>query len=106
MTTFGHPQQFVGELTAPSGALRPAAHYRTAIRGRDLNIILASGGDDYRQMISRILPQVPENVLDNRSIELRDYLADPKEIRMKAAFAKIPEADVLAGSFTRSKKCP
>ena len=78
--------------------------YRTAIRGRDISIAIASGGEDYRQMISRILPLVSENVLDNRSIELRDYLADPKEIRMKAAFARIPEADVLAGSFSRSKK--
>jgi len=78
--------------------------YRTAIRGRDISIAFASGGEDYRQMISRILPLVPENVLDNRSIELRDYLSDPKEITMKAAFAKIPEADVLTSSFSRSNR--
>lgn len=78
--------------------------YRTVIRGRDVSIAIASGGEDYRQMIGRILPLVPENVLDNRSVELRDYLADPKEIRMKAAFARIPEADVLSGSFSRADK--
>ena len=78
--------------------------YRTAIRGRDVSIAIASGGEDYRQMIGRILPLVSEDVLDNRSAELRDYLADPKEVRMKAAFAKIPEADVLASSFSRAKK--
>ncbi len=78
--------------------------YRTAIRGRDVSIVIASGGEDYRQILSRILPLVPENTLDNRSIELRDYLADPKEIKMKAAFAKIPDADVLEGSFRYSNK--
>lgn len=78
--------------------------YRTAIRGRDVSIVIASGGEDYRQILSRILPLVPEIALDNRSIELRDYLADPKEIKMKAAFAKIPEADVLTSSFSHSNK--
>lgn len=78
--------------------------YRTAIRGRDVSIVITSGGEDYRKMINRILPLVPENVLDIRSIELRDYLGDPKEIKMKAAFAKMPEADVLSASFSRSKK--
>lgn len=78
--------------------------YRTAIRGRNISIAFASGGVDYRQMIGRILPLVPEDALDNRSIELRDYLADPKEVLMKAAFAKIPAADVLESSFSRSRK--
>ena len=78
--------------------------YRTAIRGRNITLAIASGGSDYRQMIGRLLPLVSENVLDNRSIELRDYLVDPKEILMKAAFAKIPDADVLESSFVRARK--
>lgn len=75
--------------------------YRTAIRGRSVSIVLVSGGEDYRSMISSILPLLSENVLDNRSIELRDHLIDPKEVKMKAAFARIPEADVLADTFSR-----
>lgn len=78
--------------------------YRTSIRGREMIFAFASGGDGYRQMIGRILPLVPESVLDNRSIELRDYLADPKDVLMKAAFAKIPDADVLESSFSRTRK--
>lgn len=78
--------------------------YRTTLRGRDTSISISSGSDDYRQMIGRILPLVANSVLDNRSIELRDYLADPKEIRMKAAFARIPDDDVLSASFTRSNR--
>jgi tetratricopeptide (TPR) repeat protein len=72
--------------------------YRTAIRGKDLQIVIASGGDDYRRMIGSILPRVAENVLDTRSVELRDYLADPKETLMKAEFEHIPSADVLRAS--------
>jgi tetratricopeptide (TPR) repeat protein len=50
-------------------------------------------------MVRRVFPLVSENALDNRSIELRDYLAEPKETLMKAEFAHIPSADVLENSF-------
>jgi tetratricopeptide (TPR) repeat protein len=50
-------------------------------------------------MIRRIFPALSENMLDNRSIELRDYLAEPKETLMKAEFAHIPSAEVLGNSF-------
>ena len=69
--------------------------YRTLVRGKDLQIAFASGGENYRRMIRSILPRVPENVLDNRSIELRDHFADPKETLMKAEFEHIPSPDVL-----------
>ncbi len=72
--------------------------YRTTIRGRDLKFVFASGGEEYRQMIRQIFPRLAENVLDNRSIELRDYLNEPKEILMKAEFVHIPSADVLEDS--------
>ena len=74
--------------------------YRTTIQGRGLKFAFASGGEDYRQMIHKILPLISETVLDNRSLELRDYLAEPKETLMKAEFAKIPSADVLESSLT------
>lgn len=73
--------------------------YRTSLQGKGLKFAFASGGEDYRRMIQRILPLVSENALDNRSIELRDYLTEPKETLMKAAFAHIPSAEVLEGSF-------
>ncbi len=69
--------------------------YRTAVRGKGIQIAFASGGDDYRRMIKALLPGVAENTLDNRSIELRDHLADPKETLMKAEFEHIPSADFL-----------
>jgi tetratricopeptide (TPR) repeat protein len=73
--------------------------YRTSIRGKDMQFAFASGGEDYRQMIRQIFPRLSENVLDNRSIELRDYLAEPKETLTKAEFEHIPSPDVLESSL-------
>lgn len=73
--------------------------YRTVLRGKGLSVTIASGGDDYRRMIRSILPRLSEDVLDNRSLELRDYLADPKEALMRAEFSRIPSADFLEHSL-------
>ena len=78
--------------------------YRTVIRGKGLVVTIASGGADYRLMVRNILPRLSNNVLDTRSIELRDHLADPKETLMKAEFSRIPAADVLESSFKRVGK--
>jgi tetratricopeptide (TPR) repeat protein len=89
--------------------------YRTSITGKGVRFIFASGGEDYRNMVGRLFKLVSDDVLDNRSLELRDYLKDPKETLMKAEFAKIPSMEVLEDSlneFTspdrslRSKKSP
>lgn len=69
--------------------------YRTTVSGRGLRFVIASGGERYRSMIRAFLPMLAENLLDNRSIELRDYTNEPKETLMKAQFAKIPSTDVL-----------
>lgn len=86
--------------------------YRTIIRGKGLNVVFSSGAsgtsEHYRTMIKSILPRLSDNVLDNRSVELRDHLADPKETLMRAEFSRIPAADVLESSFqnvvTRKKR--
>ncbi len=78
--------------------------YRTVIRGKGLSIAISSGASGnnayYRRFIKSILPQLSDNLLDNRSIELRDHLADPKETLMRAEFSRIPAADVLESSLT------
>lgn len=73
--------------------------YRTAISGKGLHFAFASGGEEYRRMVHKLFPLIPENSLDNRSLELRDYLTEPKETLMKAEFAKIPSAEVLENSI-------
>ena len=71
--------------------------YRTSLCGRGLRITLVSGGEDYRRMINALLPALADNILDIRSIDLRDHLADPKETLMRAEFARIPSTDALDG---------
>lgn len=73
--------------------------YRTTITGNDLRFVIGSGGEDYRLMVKKLFPLLSENVLDNRSIELRDYLSEPKETLMKAEFARVPSAEVLESSL-------
>jgi tetratricopeptide (TPR) repeat protein len=72
--------------------------YRTSVNGKGLRLAFASGGEEYRQMINLLFGQVTDDVLDNRSLELRDYLKDGKETLMKAEFARIPSMEVLESS--------
>lgn len=73
--------------------------YRTSVQGKSKNFAFASGGEDYRQMVRTLFAMVSPDALDNRSIELRDYLTEPKETLMKAEFAKLPSTDVLESSI-------
>lgn len=75
--------------------------YKTTIRGRGLEFSFISGGDDYREMIAKIFSLAPENVLDSRSVDLRDHLADPKETIRKAEVSQIPSSDVLEDSLEK-----
>jgi tetratricopeptide (TPR) repeat protein len=72
--------------------------YRTAVTGKNMTFAFASGGEDYRQMVKALFSRLNEDTLDNRSIELRDYLTEPKETLMKADFARLPSTEVLESS--------
>lgn len=74
--------------------------YRTSVQGNNLRFSFASGSEDYRRMVEKVFKVLPADVLDNRSIELRDYLSEPKEVLMKAEFARIPSVEVLESSFS------
>jgi tetratricopeptide (TPR) repeat protein len=73
--------------------------YRTTISAGDVRFVVSSGGENYRRLVKQLLPHLSENVLDNRSIELRDYINEPKETLMKAEFAKVPSSEVLEASI-------
>jgi len=73
--------------------------YKTTICGKGVSFTFASGGEDYRNMIRTVLPGIPENILDNRSLEMRDYISEPKQTLINALLANIPPADVLENSF-------
>jgi tetratricopeptide (TPR) repeat protein len=73
--------------------------YRTAFLGKGLQLVVASGGKNYRKLLRAILPKLPEAVLDNKTIELRDYLNDPSEVRLRANELSIPSGEMLDMSF-------
>lgn len=73
--------------------------YRTSIAGKGNSFVFATGGESYRQMVRNLFHILPDEILDNRSIELRDYLSEPKEVLMKAEFARIPSKEVLEDSL-------
>lgn len=73
--------------------------YRTSFHGKGLSYAISSAHKDYRRAIRAILPQLPENILDNKSIEVRDYLLDHAEACKKADDSHIPAVDVLEGSL-------
>ncbi|HLM02602.1 MAG TPA: tetratricopeptide repeat protein [Pyrinomonadaceae bacterium] len=74
--------------------------YRTSVTGKGLTFTFASGGEDYRRMVRALFFRLNEDALDNRSIELRDYLNEPKETLMKAEFARLPSTEVLENSVS------
>lgn len=72
--------------------------YRTILAGKGIGLVIASGGDEYRRLIRAVLRQLPDEVLDIRSADLRDHLNDPKETILKAETARIPSAEFLTSS--------
>jgi len=74
-------------------------HYSTIISGKGAAFHISSGGEDYRRMVRTLLPLLHDEVLDTRSIEMRDYLCEKNETLTKAAFMNIPPTDVLESSL-------
>lgn len=77
--------------------------YRTSFQGKGLSYVISSAHKDYRGAVRAILPQLPESILDNKSIEVRDYLTDRAEVCKKADDSHIPAVDVLEGSLNDLK---
>lgn len=69
--------------------------YRTQVVGRNAEFTFASGGRSYREMISQLLPRLHQDKLDLRTLELRDYLCDPKALKREVEGLHLASADVL-----------
>ncbi len=69
--------------------------YRTMVRGRGVTMSFATGGDRYIRVINEIFPLLPDDVLDTRSIELREFYINHKQALQNAKASNIPSADVL-----------
>ncbi|KXK03320.1 MAG: Tetratricopeptide repeat protein [Acidobacteria bacterium OLB17] len=74
--------------------------YRTCVRGRGVALCFTSHGENFRRLIAALLPRLNDEVLDARSLDLRTYPLDPKEVLMKASFAGIPGSDVIKATVT------
>ena len=69
--------------------------YRTQIIGKGKEFVITSGGQSYRKFIRELLPLVHEDKLDNRSRDLRDYLADPDAVDRKTQLSQLASEDLL-----------
>ena len=69
--------------------------YRTQISGKGKQFVIVSGGREYRKMVRELFPLIHENKLDARTLDLRDYLNDPKFLERKAELSHLASTDVL-----------
>jgi tetratricopeptide (TPR) repeat protein len=74
--------------------------YRSEVLGDCLRFRFASGGAGYRKMVRTMFALVPEEKLDARSRELRDYLSDTKALRTTLKHLHLASSDVLDGATT------
>lgn len=74
--------------------------YRSEIAGKGLSFVLASGGANYRRMVRAFFVLVPDDKLDARSRELRDYLPDPKALRATLGLLHLASSEVLDGAVS------
>ncbi len=73
--------------------------YRSQIQGKGTNFTTASGGGNYRTLVHLLFPLLVEDKLDTRSLELRDYLTDPKRINKRAEVLRLPSSEVLENAL-------
>ncbi|HEX8143268.1 MAG TPA: hypothetical protein VF553_11775 [Pyrinomonadaceae bacterium] len=72
--------------------------YRSEVVGDGLRFRFASGGESYRRMVRAMFALVPEDKLDARSRELRDYLSDRKTLRATLDLLRLASSNVLEGA--------
>ena len=69
--------------------------YRTQIAGKGKEFVIVSGGREYRKLVRELFPLIHENKLDNRSLDLRDYLHDPGFLNRKAQLSQLASSAIL-----------
>jgi len=73
--------------------------YRTTFFGKGKAFTIHSGSKHYREFVESVFPRLSPDILDNRSLDLRDHLEDRLEVKRRAKQAQIPPADILEGSL-------
>ncbi|HEV7474961.1 MAG TPA: hypothetical protein VGN90_12990 [Pyrinomonadaceae bacterium] len=77
--------------------------YRTQIVGKNTEFAFASGGRSYRQMARQLFPLIHQDKLDLRTIELRDYLCEPRPLNTEVDSLQLASADLLEGASLEFK---
>jgi tetratricopeptide (TPR) repeat protein len=72
--------------------------YRSEVIGQGMSFVFASGGGSYRRMVQTLFRLIPDEKLDARSGELRDYLTDPASLRITLGQLKLAPSSVLEGA--------
>jgi tetratricopeptide (TPR) repeat protein len=72
--------------------------YRSEIKGGDVSFVFASGGKRYRQMVRALFTRIPDEKMDARSTELRDYLVEPDVLRDIIKQLHLAPVNVLEGA--------
>jgi tetratricopeptide (TPR) repeat protein len=78
--------------------------YRVEIAGGAQNLIFASGGKNFRNMATALLPRISNVKLDARALELRDHLTDRKTLRADVAQLGIASTAVLEASDLTARR--
>jgi tetratricopeptide (TPR) repeat protein len=73
--------------------------YRTTFFGKGKSFTIHSGGKHYKQFVEQVFARLSEDILDNRSLDLRDHLENRLVVKRRAKEADIPPADILEGSL-------
>ena len=55
--------------------------YRTSVSGKGIRFIFSSAHPGYLGVVKSLFPRLAEDILDNPSIDLRDYLVGKNELR-------------------------
>src|SRR6185503_17476476 len=77
--------------------------YRTQIVGKNSEFVFASGGRSYRKMVRQLFPLIHKDKLDLRTIELRDYLCEPKPLNQEVDSLHLASADILESATPEFK---
>jgi len=73
--------------------------YRTTFFGKGKAFTIHSGGRHYKEFVESVFARLSEDILDNRSLDLRDHLEHRLEVKRRAKEAEIPPADILEGTL-------
>ncbi len=73
--------------------------YRTTFYGKGKAFTIHSGGKHYKQFVEEVFAKLSEDILDIRSLDLRDHLENRLVVKRRAKEAEIPPADILEGTL-------